>query len=261
MKCTSPLWLITALLTALSLTLLPGCSGKSDNMKVDVIEFSIDSPRSGHRQPESTPEPQNIPAAGNPDSTMEVQRLDYRRLGRLAEVFNDSNFVHLRDASKIGIEPLSTMHSFWTMRRPLVKIATCPDFVLDKLTHSRPFLVPEGAEMVHEIGRRFRQTVKSRGGGDYRIKVTSVLRTPESVRRLRRVNANALDTSVHQMGTTVDIAYNKFVATEGTRPNNFEQLKGVLAEVLDDMRNEGKIWVKYEIKQPCFHITVREQKK
>lgn len=180
------------------------------------------------------------------------------RLGRsLADVFNDSNYVHRASAEKIGIDPLGDTRSHWQLRRPLVKVGSCADYYLEPLTYSRPYMVPEGAAMLHEIGRRFRDTLRARGGGDYRIKVTSVLRTPDSVRRLRRCNRNAIDSSVHQLGTTVDISYVKFVEDSPDVPRGAGDLKNILAEVLYAMRAEGKCWVKFEIKQPCFHVTAR----
>jgi hypothetical protein len=30
-----------------------------------------------------------------------------------------------------------------------------------------------------------------------------------------------------------------------------------LAEVLNDMRKQGRCYIKYEVKQSCFHITTR----
>ena len=86
-----------------------------------------------------------------------------------------------------------------------------------------------------------------------------MLRTPEGVKKLRRRNRNAVDSSVHQMGTTVDVSYSRFMAYDEVMPRSAEDLKNLLAEVLYAMRNEGKCWVKYERKQPCFHITVRKQ--
>ena len=161
---------------------------------------------------------------------------------------------------RIGIEPLSDTRSHWRLRRPLVKIASCEDFYLEPLTYSSPYLVPEAAEMLHEIGRRFHDTLAVRGGGDYSIKVTSVLRTPESVSRLRRHNANAIDSSVHQLGTTIDISYSQFAAYNDRIPRSAADLKAILAEVLVAMREEGKCWIKHEYKQPCFHITARPRR-
>ena len=182
----------------------------------------------------------------------------YWNYGSYAEVFNDSNYVHWRDAEKIGLKPITQMRDHYQTRRPLVKVVCNEDFWVDTLTHSKPYLVPEGAAALHEIGRRFRDTLAARGGGEYRIKVTSVTRTADNVRRLRRSNRNAVDSSVHQLGTTFDISWASFIRDSETTPaRGGADLKKVLAEVLYAMRDEGKIWVKYERHQPCFHVSAR----
>lgn len=181
--------------------------------------------------------------------------------GSYADVFNDSNYVHWADAEKIGIKPIETTRDHWQLRRPLVKITSCADFYVEPLNYSKPYLVPEAADMIHEVGRRFNSYLRERGGGDYRIKVTSVTRTADNVRRLRRRNSNAVDSSVHKLGTTVDISWARFVRDSQTCiDRGSDDLKALLAEVLLEMRSEGKIWVKYEQKQPCFHITARPKK-
>ena len=186
-----------------------------------------------------------------------TQKIHINNIGPLYKVFNDSNYIHWADAEKVGITPLSDTRSHFHPGRPLVKITSCADFYVEPLTHSTPYMVPQGAAMLHEIGRRFRDSLQARGGGDYRVKVTRVLRTPANVRRLRRANRNAIDSSVHQMGTTVDISYSRFAAYAPVPARSAEDLKNLLGEVLFAMRNEGKCWVKYERHQPCFHITVR----
>lgn len=184
-------------------------------------------------------------------------KLSTARIERLDEAFNDSNYVHWAEAEHIGIEPLTDTRSYLHTRRPLVKVVSCADFYVEPLTYSRPYMVPEGAAMLHEIGRRFNDSLAKRSGAKYRLKVTSVLRTPETVRQLKRTNSNAVDSSVHQLGTTVDISYSRFVADGTQVTHSADELKALLAEVLLAMRSEGKCWVKYEIKQPCFHITAR----
>jgi hypothetical protein len=190
-----------------------------------------------------------------------TQRIKVNYFGNLRPFFNDSNYVHWAEAEKIGIQPLTDTRSHWQLKRPIVKVTTNPDFYLDTLIFSRPYLVPEAAAVLHEIGHRFRDTLDVRGGGDYRIKVTSLLRTPQTVKRLRRRNRNAVDSSVHQLGTTFDISYAAFIANSAEHPRSIDDLKGILAEVLKAMREEGKILVKYEVGQPCFHITACEPKK
>ncbi|MCM1520365.1 MAG: DUF5715 family protein [Lachnoclostridium sp.] len=191
-----------------------------------------------------------------PEPTVKM-KVNY--FGNPRQVFNDSNYVHLAEAMQIGIEPLSDVRSHWQVRKPLVKVTSCEDYFIDKLTYSRPYLIPEAELSLREIGHRFRDTIAARGGGDYRIKVTSLLRTPATVKKLRRHNSNAVDSSVHQYATTFDISYAAFIADSDTLPRSIDDLKGVLSEVLKAMREEGKIWVKYERKQPCFHITARRR--
>lgn len=187
-----------------------------------------------------------------------TQRMKVNYFGDMRKTFNDSNHVHMAEAAKYGIEPLSDTRSHWQLRRPIVRITTCEDYYLDTLIYSRPYLVPEAARTLREIGRRFRDTIAARGGGYYRIKVTSLLRTPQTIKRLRRRNRNAIDSSVHQYGTTFDISYANFVAGRPAPARSVDDLKGVLGEVLKAMREEGKLWVKYERGQPCFHITARK---
>ena len=139
-----------------------------------------------------------------PEPTQSIKVIHH---GDYRKIFNDSNYVQWQSAEKYGIRPLSDTRSHWQLTQPLVKVVSCADFYVQPLTYSRPYLVKEGADMLHEIGRRFRDTLQARGGGDYRIKVTSVLRTPESVARLRRNNRNAVDSSTHQFATTIDISY------------------------------------------------------
>lgn len=190
-----------------------------------------------------------------PEPTSKM-RVNY--FGDLRKYFNDSNHVHRAEAERYGLTPLTDTRSHWRLNRPIVKITSCEDYYIDTLVYSRPYLVPLAAGRLREIGRRFRDTIAARGGGDYRIKVTSLLRTPRTVKRLRRANRNAIDSSVHQLGTTFDISYAAFIAGSPEPARSADDLKGILSEVLRSMREEGKLWVKYERGQPCFHITARQ---
>ena len=93
------------------------------------------------------------------------------------------------------------------------------------------------------------------------MKVTSVLRTKHGIKKLRRSNRNAVEASAHQYGTTFDISYAKFLCDSVTVNRTQEDLKNLLGEVLKAIRDEGKCYVKYERKQGCFHITVRDIRK
>lgn len=226
------------------------CSGKRQLRPVNV---SADSPAVIAMTPDTvTPFMDHLPEMPEPCVDMKVNYLGTN----YAAVFNDSNHLHTAEARQIGIQPLTDLESHWRNTSRLAKIVSCRNFFVDKLTYSRPFLVVEAAEMLHEIGRRFRDSIDVRGGGHYRLKVTSVLRTPETVSRLRRRNVNAIDSSVHALATTVDISYSSFICDAPDPARSVNDLKGVLSEVLYAMQNEGKCLVKYERKQPCFHITV-----
>ena len=180
-----------------------------------------------------------------------------RHVGNYREVFNDSNYVHYESAERLGIDPIYSLSDAYYTRRPLIKIESGENYTVDDLTHSMPFLVPEAARLLDEIGREFGDVVEERGGDrDNKIIVTSVLRSPYSVRKLRRVNRNAVDSSTHMFATTFDISWSHFDFPDSTRMEDPVILKGILAEVLYRMREEGKCHVKYERKSPCFHITV-----
>ncbi|WP_290380381.1 DUF5715 family protein, partial [uncultured Duncaniella sp.] len=58
---------------------------------------------------------------------------------------------------------------------------------------------------------------------------------------------------------TFDISYASFIADNSDNPRSVDDLKGILGEVLKAMREEGKLWVKHERGQPCFHITARKK--
>lgn len=187
-----------------------------------------------------------------------VRSIKVRNIGPLYKVFNDSNFLQLQAAAQLGIDPLTDLSSYYFTKRPLVKVTDNAYYHIDSLRHSLPYLVPEAAALLQEIGKNFLDSLANRGGDSYKIKVTSLLRTPELVGKLRRVNINATDSSTHQFATTFDISYTNFECQDENRQINQGDLKNLLAEVLSDLREKGRCYVKYEHKTGCFHITVRK---
>lgn len=177
--------------------------------------------------------------------------------GSLARVFNDSNYLHINSAASLGVKPVHGVRAAWEAGAKMERLQSCREYYLDNLTHSLPFLVPKAHRLLTDIGQAFRDSLAARGGGDYRIKVTSVLRTPNLVRRLRRRNRNAVDTSAHLYGTTFDISYAKFICDSPAKPRTQEDMKNLLGEVIFALRAQGRCYVKYEYRQACFHITAR----
>lgn len=185
------------------------------------------------------------------------KRIRVRMLGSLRKVFNDSNYIHLGVARKYGITPIMKLSDAWNLKVPVIRVVPTETYYIDKLTYSLPYLVPRAKKLLDDIAQTWKDSLTARGGGYYRLKVTSMLRTPATIKKLRRRNTAAVDSSAHQYGTTFDISFVKFVCDNPSTPRTAEDLKNLLAEVLYDLREEGRCYVKYEHKQGCFHITTR----
>lgn len=187
----------------------------------------------------------------------QVRRLHVNAVGRLREVFNDTNDLQLPSAQAHGILPITDLRGAYHLKRPIQRIYSCNQFVVDSMWMSMPYLVPRATQLLKDIGKTFQDTVRARGGGNYRIKVTSALRTDYSVGRLRRRNRNASDNSCHRYGTTFDISWTKFDCRDTTTITSLEDLKNILAEVIQAKRQQGRCYAIYERRQGCFHVTVR----
>lgn len=176
------------------------------------------------------------------------------------KTFGDLNKLHLSSAQEIGISPLSSREEVDEMKDKLLQITENSSFAIDSLTHSIPYLVPEANALLTTIGTNFLDSLTAKGLNPNQIIVTSVLRTQDDVKRLRKRNVNASPNSAHFYGTTFDISYRRFKKVEDERPMQdvgADTLKLVLAEVLRDLRKAEKCYIKYELKQGCFHITAR----
>ncbi len=176
--------------------------------------------------------------------------------------FGDLNDVQLATAKKIGIRPMETREDAEEMAGRLVEIAPCELYDMDSLTHSIPYLVPKASALLDTLGANFLDSLENKGLNPNRIIVTSVTRTKDDVKRLRRTNMNASLKSCHFYGTTFDVSWKRFEKVEDPdgRPMqdvSADTLKLVLSEVLRDLRKADRCYVKYELRQGCFHITAR----
>ena len=181
-----------------------------------------------------------------------------------SEAFPDAQDVQILSANKWGVSPVLNRHEAEERKAELVYVGSNPYFFVDPLNQSIPYLVPHALVLLQDIGRNFLDSLQVKGLKSHKIIVTSVLRSQEDVGRLRRYNRNATENSCHMYGTTFDIAYNRYLPIEETAKKYSKQatvadvqLKQVLSEVLRDLRQEGRCWVKYEVRQGCFHLTVR----
>ena len=188
----------------------------------------------------------------------EIHRLPtYIEQRPLKVIFNDTNDLQLVAARQNGIRPVTTLSDAYHIDKPLIRIYSCDAYMLDDLKASVPYLVPKAAQLLKEIGYAFQDTVRKRGGKEYRIKVTSVMRTNYSVAKLRRRNRAATENSCHLYGTTFDISWVKFDCMDPSMVVSLEDLKNILAEVVQDFRRQGRCYAIFERKSGCLHITVR----
>lgn len=175
--------------------------------------------------------------------------------------FEDQQDVQLLSASKWGIQPVQNRDEAARRKSGLVFVGSNPYVYIDKLHSSIPYLVPRASILLQDIGRSYFDSLTMKGIPLHKIIVTSVLRSKDDVERLRGHNGNATQNSCHLYGTTFDVCYNRYKTVEPPgeqrRVVRNDTLKYILAEVLRDMREEKRCYVKYEVNQGCFHITVR----
>lgn len=176
--------------------------------------------------------------------------------------FPDTNAVQLSAAMKWGVSPVKNRQDAESRKRELVYIDASPYYHVDPLYSSIPYLVPHAAVLLQDIGQAFYDSLYVKGVPFHQLIVTSVLRSQDDVVKLRRRNGNATENSCHLYGTTFDICYNRYKTVEdpagpARRQVRNDTLKWVLSEVLRDMREQGRCYIKYEVKQGCFHMTVR----
>lgn len=175
--------------------------------------------------------------------------------------FNDLQSKQIQAAQAIGLpRPPRDREDAAAMRKHLTLIATNDNYVVEELTHSVPYLVPAAKRELDAIGAEWADILQRNGLPHYRFYVTSVLRTQEGIERLQKSgNVNSVSKSCHCYGTTFDLAYVRYNKVTRTRDYMTEDnLKLVLGQVLLNHQRAGKIYVKYERKQSCFHVTVRE---
>lgn len=193
----------------------------------------------------------------NKNNPVKIKELDY------AALFNDQNGVQLKSARKFGIkQTLKNRDAADDVKDSLIHIKGNSHYSIAKLTHSIPYLTNGAAELLDIIGKNFLDSLESKGLNPNKIIVTSVLRTQEDIDKLQKSNPNSVKNSAHCYATTFDITYArydkiKFKKLRRCESVEKETLKKVLGEVLRDLRKQNKCYVKYEVKQRCFHVTTR----
>ena len=183
---------------------------------------------------------------------------------KFAKEFNDKNDVQLEVAEAIGIPSVANREDAEAHKARLVELQDTTDtYVIGKLSYSIPYLIPSAKALLDDIGRVFQDSLKAKGLNPYKLVVTSVLRTEDDVEQLRKRNVNASENSTHRYGTSFDLSYWRYVKIPDLRGRLYEDvppeyLRATLSQVLKDFHDQGdRCFIKYEKKQNCFHITVK----
>ena len=195
---------------------------------------------------------------GNPPDSIPKKYTRFN--GRYNTTFNDLQDVHMVAAQANGIAPLASRADTVNHKDELVRVANeISIYKVRDLTHSVPYLVPKASVLLHDIGINFRDSLISKKLPLYKLVVTSILRTDDDVARLTRRNTNASENSVHRYGTTFDISWTRYekVNANDKRTLDDGRLKAILGQVLHDLHQRDRCYIKHERKQSCFHITVR----
>jgi hypothetical protein len=155
-----------------------------------------------------------------------------------------------------GINPVKNKQEI-TSNKKLEKVIP-KKFLIQKLTHSYPYLKPETYILLTEICQAFQAKLKGTSLEQTVPIVTSLTRTIESNKLLQKVNQNAQKRSTHLYGMALDLAYSNFHHPKmKLRSCHNKYLKEVLASVLSDFRKQKRCWAVYETREKCFHIVSR----
>ncbi len=174
----------------------------------------------------------------------------------------DFNEVHLRHAKKNGLkQPIKTNADFENAidslqkNGTLVEITDSKYYYIPRLTHSKPYLTPEAAYLLQEIGMRFHEKLREHDLPKYKFEVASLLRTEESQKQLRKVNRQATqNSSSHFYGCSFDISYSRY--ERFGKCYREQKLENLLTETLRELRRDCRLLIVNEKRNKCYHITV-----
>jgi uncharacterized protein YcbK (DUF882 family) len=173
---------------------------------------------------------------------------------------NDRVIDYSDQARLTGIEKCSDADDFRqrVASGQLFRVRGGRYYRIENLTHSYPYLTKDSKVLLNEMGKRFRRKINSEGFKGSRFIVTSMTRTSETIKNLGQTNTNVSENSPHLYGNAFDISYAgfSFIKLHVTECDKWF-MKEALAEVICQLKEEGKCWATYERQQGCFHIVAR----
>lgn len=176
-----------------------------------------------------------------------------------------SNAYHLEIAKKNGItvpfkskEEMLNSESAFKSTYDLAKIDDNQYYEVPGLTHSLAYLKSDARDFLDDLGKAFQNKLKEMGLRSYRFSVTSILRTLDDQKGLRKTNINATDNnSAHYYGLTFDLSQTRFFESGNSDPIYSYRLRNILLRELIRLQDEGRCYVLLEKQTKCIHITVR----
>ena len=157
---------------ALLALVAPSCGDSAKRLTSDDSLYLAEIARA---ERDGTPVPQH-PAAAQPQNAQPVldtvwPEFPYTSIDDAPydEIFNDSNRYQYAFAERVGISPIHTIGQAYFTRRPVVKVVSGAHYVVDSLSHSVPFLVPQAAKLLDDIGAAFIENLKKKvdAGANY----------------------------------------------------------------------------------------------
>lgn len=175
------------------------------------------------------------------------------------------NDYHLEVAKAKGLkQPIASKEEHqagaraFRRRYNLVEITDNKYYEIPHLTNSLPYLQPQAEDFLDLLGEKFCDRLEELGMTNYRFSVTSVLRTIEDQKSLRKSNLNATaNNSSHYYGRTFDISQTRFFERGNSTPVYSYRLRNLLLRELIRLQKEGKCYVVLENQTKCIHVTVR----
>ena len=135
-------------------------------------------------------------------------------------------------------------------KKKLVKVENGTGYIVSNLTHSKPFLQKDAADVLSAIGKEF-----SKASNGDRFIVNSLTRPIQDQKVLTKTNPVASpNTSSHSYGVSFDIAYTKFNSNKKYSHDAHKAIE----EVLKKFQKEKRIYVIREKQSACYHVTVRK---
>ncbi|MRT94407.1 DUF5715 family protein [Ancylomarina sp. 16SWW S1-10-2] len=176
----------------------------------------------------------------------------------------DNNY-HLKLAQAKGLKkPLVSKTEYKTnaeefsQHYQLDKITDNEYYEIPHLSYSLPYLQTPAVDFLELLGEEFCDQLEELEIRKYRFSVTSILRTLEDQKSLRKRNVNATSNkSSHYYGRTFDISQTRFFERGNSKPVYSYRLRNILLRVLIELQDKGKCYVLLERQTKCIHITVR----